>query len=309
MWVGQPADTVTMAVGQVDQTRRRSAVDPEETFESVSVLSAVRVMVVDDSPDIRMLLRLLLGRDERFLVVAEAGNGREALDRVDEVRPDLIILDRQMPVMGGLEAIPLLREASPHSDIVLYTAAVEEESEKTAIAAGAVGLLPKQAIALTLVDDLSKMLVTRWESSDPEIAIRVGPVPSGSARLWVANSLEILSALRAHPEVMEPPVDPALLDYMGELLRSWASVAEGTEVFAWVGRAHPDDVRRLVEEWARVDTLGDDRMAQLGCQWSGPEARIFFHALTEGVLDALGRHEETRRLAERLRKGPWSIRD
>ena len=299
---GIRAETGPMALGQLDQSRQAT---PDE-LESVPVLAAVRVMVVDDSSDIRTMLRLLLGRDARFAVVAEATNGQEAVDLVGETSPDLIILDRQMPVMGGLEAIPLLREASPRSDIVLYTAAVEEESEKSAIAAGAVGLLEKHHIALSLVEDLSDMLVHRWEDPGAELAIRVGPVSSEAARLWVANSLGILHGLRRHPDVLPEPVSAEVLDFMEELLISWSSVAAETEMFVWAGRARAEMVRDIVEDWARVDTMSDAQLAQLGCQWSPPEARPFFHALTQAVLDALERHEATRRLAERLRQGPWT---
>lgn len=292
-----------MAVGQLDQSPRATPDDLEVT----SAVAAVRVMVVDDSPDIRLMLRLLLGRDERFTVVAEATNGQEAVDLATDVAPDLIILDRQMPVMGGLEAIPLLRDASPDSDIVLYTAAVEEESEKSAIAAGAVGLLEKQNVALSLVEDLSEMLVERWDDPSAEIAIRVGPVASESARLWVENSLQILAGLRRRPEVLGEPVRPELLDYMEQLLDSWASVAAETDSFVWVGRAPAEVVRDIVEAWARVDTMSDSQIAELDCQWSSPEARPFFHALTEAVLKALDRHEVTRRLAQSLRQGPWTL--
>ncbi|HUZ44173.1 MAG TPA: response regulator [Acidimicrobiales bacterium] len=268
-------------------------------------LDAVRVLVVDDSPDIRVMLKLLLGRDERFTLVGEAANGLEAVEMAGLSYPDLVILDRQMPVMGGLEAIPLIREASPHSDIVLYTAAAEEESEKAAIAAGAVGLLEKQTMALGLVENLARMLVDHWDSPDSEVEVRVGPVPSSCARLWVANSLAILAALRAKPEVIGEPVSPDLLDYFEGLLRSWDSVAQHTDVFVWVGRADPEAVKRVVEEWARVDSMGDEKMAELGCAWSGPEARPFFIALSDAVIDALTRHESTRRLAERLAQGAW----
>lgn len=296
------ADTGPMALGQLDQSRRTGPHGPEAAPGS----GVVRVMVVDDSSDIRTMLRLLLGRDERFTLVAEAINGQDAVDRVGDVMPDLIILDRQMPVMGGLEAIPLLRHASPNSDIVLYTAAAEEESEQAAIAAGAVGLLHKHDIALTLVDDLSQMLVRRWDDPEAEVAIRVGPVSSESARLWVANSTAILAGLRRRPEVLSEPVPPRILDNLADLLDSWGSVAAETDIFVWAGRAPAETVREIVEAWARVDTMTDAQLAELGCQWSVPEARPFFHALTEAVLKGLDRHEVTRRLAELLRAGPWS---
>lgn len=265
----------------------------------------VRVLIVDDSSDMRTMLRLLLGRDDRFTVLGEAANGREAIDVAGSLQPDLVVLDRQMPVLGGIEAIPLIRQAAPRSEIVLYTAGPEEDSEAAAIAAGALGMLEKQTVVLSVVEDLAEMLVAHWANPAADVEVRVGPLPSSCARLWVENTVEIMDAVRRHPEVIGDPVPDEVLDMYAQLLDSWGTVARETEVFFWVGRARPDEVRRLVEEWARVDSMGDERMAQLGCHWSGPEARPFFTALTEGVLDALRKHEDTRRLAERLSHGAW----
>lgn len=80
------------------------------------------VLVVDDDPDLRMLLKFALDREGVAKVVAEAGNGREAIEAAREHQPDTIVLDHGMPVMTGLEAIPALREAVPSARIIMYTA-------------------------------------------------------------------------------------------------------------------------------------------------------------------------------------------
>ena len=70
----------------------------------------VRTLVVDDSADVRYLLSTVLGRDRSFQIVGEAADGRAAIEEAERLHPDLVVLDRQMPVLGGLEAIPLIRE-------------------------------------------------------------------------------------------------------------------------------------------------------------------------------------------------------
>src|SRR6059058_5912433 len=156
----------------------------------------VRVMVVDDSPVVRFSVRALLDTDERFEVVAEGANGREAIDLAAEHQPDLVLLDRQMPVMGGMEAIPGIHEQAPHTAVVLYTAFVDGATAQAALAAGAADILEKGTSSTDLVDDLATILLSQW--ADPDAAdVRVGPIDSAAARVWIDNTTTIIDALRA----------------------------------------------------------------------------------------------------------------
>ena len=65
----------------------------------------VRVLVVDDDPDVRAFVRVALGTDPDFLVCGEAANGAEAVNLVSDLRPDVVLLDIRMPVMDGVEEI------------------------------------------------------------------------------------------------------------------------------------------------------------------------------------------------------------
>jgi CheY-like chemotaxis protein len=80
-----------------------------------------RVAVVDDETDVRVLLRMFLG-DERFAVVGEAANGVEALSLVEEQRPDVIVLDLNMPAMDGAQALRLIKDRWPGVKVVVHTA-------------------------------------------------------------------------------------------------------------------------------------------------------------------------------------------
>lgn len=259
----------------------------------------VRVLVVDDNPDIRTLLRMQLQFDERFDLAGEAVDGVEAIERAEELQPDLVVLDRQMPRLGGVEALPEIRRVAPGAAVVLYTTDVDPTTERAAIAAGAVDVLAKSDIG-AFVDDLIGALVRRAGPSDDEVEIRVGPVASDAARLWVENAERILEAVVAHSEVLVEPLPDDVVELFRGFLGEWAAVAAEGGEFRWAARARADDARRVVEHWARVDALDDRALDELGVTWSPPEARPFFLALTTGVLEALHRHERTKRLAERL---------
>jgi two-component system, chemotaxis family, chemotaxis protein CheY len=81
----------------------------------------IRVAVIDDTSDIRELLRLVLSRNGMD-VVGEAGDGRAGVELVRTERPDVVLLDLSMPVMDGLEALPLIRELVPDAQIIVLSA-------------------------------------------------------------------------------------------------------------------------------------------------------------------------------------------
>ena len=81
----------------------------------------VRVVVVDDVEDLRMLLRVSLERTGHFTVVGEAENGQTAVTAVLAHRPDLVLLDIMMPVMDGVEALKLIRQQVPSAVVVMLS--------------------------------------------------------------------------------------------------------------------------------------------------------------------------------------------
>ena len=96
-----------------------------------------RVVIADDTPDIRMLLRWSLEPDERFEIVGEAANGAEALTLLTENEVDAILLDLAMPVMDGLQAIPKIKSQSPHTRIVVLSGFDQESMADEALSRGA----------------------------------------------------------------------------------------------------------------------------------------------------------------------------
>lgn len=102
-----------------------------------------RVVIADDVADLRMLLRLALERTERFSVVGEAADGAEAVEQARAHRPDLVVLDLSMPRLDGLEALPLILDASPETIVVVLSGFDEARMGQAAVDAGATLYLEK----------------------------------------------------------------------------------------------------------------------------------------------------------------------
>ncbi|HLF99957.1 MAG TPA: response regulator transcription factor, partial [Acidimicrobiia bacterium] len=260
--------------------------------------------IVDDVEDVRAVLRLQFKLDGRFEVIGEGEDGEEAIELARELRPDLLVLDRNMPLLGGLEAIARVRAVSPDTAIVLYTAALDKGLYHDALAAGALDVLDKAA-GPEFVEHFTARLLDSASVDDSGVEVRVGPVSGNAARTWIANTRLIIDAVGAHPEVVE--VSSEAIQLFQDLLAEWHAVASDAEEFLWVVRAQLDDVTAIVEQWAVIDLMTDAQLEQLGVHWSPPEGQPFFEALTTGVLRALDRHSGSQRLAARLAEqwAPW----
>jgi DNA-binding NarL/FixJ family response regulator len=107
----------------------------------------IRVAVVDDHPIVRQGLVAALEDEPDLEVVGAAGSAEEALTLVARHRPDVVLLDLELPEMGGIEAIPHLIEADPAVRVLAFTAYDTEERVHGALRAGAKGYLLKGATA------------------------------------------------------------------------------------------------------------------------------------------------------------------
>jgi DNA-binding NarL/FixJ family response regulator len=106
---------------------------------------SIRVLIVDDSPLMRVGLARSLEDDPDIALVATAGDDREALRLAHELRPDVVLLDLHMPEVGGQMVLERLREQLPDVRALVVTASEEAESLLDAVAAGAAGYLTKRA--------------------------------------------------------------------------------------------------------------------------------------------------------------------
>jgi NarL family two-component system response regulator LiaR len=109
----------------------------------VSETERIRVMIVDDHLIVRDGLKVFLSVHEDLEVVAEAGDGEEAIELCGQVHPDVVLMDVFMPKMDGPTATALIRESYPHVRLIALTNFLEEDLVQRAIQAGATGYLLK----------------------------------------------------------------------------------------------------------------------------------------------------------------------
>ena len=267
----------------------------------------VRVALVDDSDAIRRLPDDLEAAVEIEVQPDEAADGFAAIELVARTTPDLLILDRHMPNLTGVEALPRLREVSPETAVVLYTSDFDAGTYQAAIAAGALDVVLKEAPGDELVDSLSDILVRHWTDAASHPGVKIGPVPAAAARAWIRNATCIVDAVRAHPEVLDLDVTPAVFDALSRFLRVWGDIAAVHDEFFWAARANPQEVAALLEAWAAIGRIPDERLQAIGCRRSTPEGRPFFEAVTTAILGAVQRYDSSSALAATLTR-QWGER-
>lgn len=112
----------------------------------------IRVCLVDDQTLVRQGVRSLLELSEDIRVVAEASDGRQALDIIPQVRPDVVLLDMRMPVMNGLETLQALSAANQLPPTIILTTFDDDDQVLAGLKAGARGYLLKDVSLDQLVD-------------------------------------------------------------------------------------------------------------------------------------------------------------
>lgn len=104
----------------------------------------IRILIVDDNPKIRALLRSSIERSTNWSVCGEAENGEVAIKMVAALRPDLVVLDLSMPVMNGLDAAKRISAISPGLPMIMFTLHESRALEEQANAAGITHVFPKE---------------------------------------------------------------------------------------------------------------------------------------------------------------------
>lgn len=119
-------------------------------------MAPIRILLVDDAREMRELVALSLRIGGTFEVVGEAANGAEAVELTCATRPDLVLLDLSMPVMDGLEALPLILHRAPETVVVVFSGFDELQLGREARALGASAYVekgvPLDVLARTLVE-------------------------------------------------------------------------------------------------------------------------------------------------------------
>jgi DNA-binding NarL/FixJ family response regulator len=184
----------------------------------------IRVMLVDDQSLLRVGLRTILDFENDLTVVAEAGSGDEALALAPAARPDVVLMDIQMPGMDGIETTRRLVAVPPHPAVVMLTTFHREDYLFGALGAGAVGFLLK--------------------TSPPErIVEAVRTAASGNALLSPETTLQVINAAVRRGRSVADPVATELIarltDREREVLELMAAGDANSEIAAklFIGEA------------------------------------------------------------------------
>jgi len=162
----------------------------------------IRVFLLDDHEVVRRGVRDLLELEEDLTVVGEAGSVREALDRVPATRPDVAVLDVQLPDGDGIEVCRELRSQNPDLQCLMLTSFADDEAMFSAIMAGAAGYVLKQVRGNDLVDGIRR-------------------VAQGQSLLDPASTARVLDRLRSKAEPVDEldvlsPQERRIFELIGE---------------------------------------------------------------------------------------------
>jgi len=160
-------------------------------------MDRVTVLIADDHPVVRQGLRTFLDLQEDIVVVGEAATGAEAVAKVEELLPDVVLMDLVMPDLDGIEAARRIRDVSPSTKVIVLTSYADDEKIFPAIKAGAAGYLLKDVEPDEIADGIRR--VQRGEALlHPKIAARVMrevTEEKTEGEVLTARELEVLRAL------------------------------------------------------------------------------------------------------------------
>ncbi len=160
-------------------------------------MSKKRIVIVDDHEVVRLGLRALLGQTQAYEVIGEAGNVKEALELVNRLSPDIVLMDVRLPGISGIDACEQISANYPQTKVIMLTSFAEDDMLFNAIRAGASGYVLKQVGG----DDLIRALdaVGRGEALlDPAVTQRVFQEVRRAVKGEEASAFAALSQQEKH---------------------------------------------------------------------------------------------------------------
>ena len=141
----------------------------------MNAVSPIRILTVDDHPMLREGIAALLGSEANMALVAEASDGREAIKQFHTYHPDVTLMDLQMPVMSGNDAIQIIRKDFPDARIIVLTTYAGDSRTVEAFKAGASGYLLKNEMRKELAETI-RSVHSGQRRIPPEIESQLKPI-------------------------------------------------------------------------------------------------------------------------------------
>ncbi len=120
-------------------------------------MGPLRILIADDNELVRCGLKMLIEQHEGWSVCDQAVDGREAIDKAEELKPDVILLDIFMPRLDGLSALPLIRQIAPASKVLILTVHDSLDLARIAASEGASGFISKSLVWRDLVPEIEAL--------------------------------------------------------------------------------------------------------------------------------------------------------
>jgi DNA-binding NarL/FixJ family response regulator len=215
----------------------------------------VRVYLVDDQAMIRAAIKSFLTQRDSFEVVGSNGDPRKALEEIQALRPDVVILDITMPGLSGLDLLPMIRKSLPRTKVVMLTHHEGESFVEQALQAGAEGYLSKD--------------------SDPaELALAISAVHRGDPYVSPKVAGGLVGGLRNRRDPTAPPRS-----------RLASLTAREREVFQMlaVGKSNKEVAATLDMSLGTAKKHRENLQRKLGCNSAAELARL---AIREGLLES-----------------------
>jgi len=200
---------------------------------------AIRVLLVDDHVVVRKGMRALLEREPGIEVVGEAEDGQQAIHAAERLRPDVILMDLEMPHLGGVEATRQITTSRPESRILVLTSHAAEEDVFPALKAGAMGYLLKH-------------------SAPEDVLQAIRQVHRGESVLHPTIARMVLQELHRPAESSRPSTSEPLSERELEVLRLLArgmsnkEIAEMLVVSEPTVRSHVSSILRKLQVASRT---------------------------------------------------------
>ncbi len=161
--------------------------------------ATVRILIADDHPIVRDGLKKLLLLEDDFEIVGEAGDGREVLDKVQELDPDVLLLDLRMPNLDGLSTLQALQQSNRRTRVIVLTASEDKNEFVQAMKLGCSGIVLKQTAPDLIVKSIRKVHAGEiWLDSHTTAAVmrqfQTGTESSGSSQSGKGRERSPLSA-------------------------------------------------------------------------------------------------------------------